>query len=357
MSEQFLFIGTYTHDEGGEGIYTYKFNTETGELTYQCVMKGIKEPSFLCLDPSGEHLYAASEIDDYEGETAGAVYAYKINRDSGELTLLNERSTVGTITCHLSVDSEDKCLVVANYGSGSVIVYPLNMDGSLGEASDFIQFEGSSINTARQEGPHAHSAIISADDKYVFVPDLGCDKIMQYKLDSDNAKLIPNNPPFIKMPPGSGPRHFIIDKSMKYAYVINELAGTIVTFDYHAGSGTLRAKDSVNTLPEGFDGIIGCADLHLTASEKFLYGTNRGHNSLVICKVNDDGTLESLGHEPSGGDEPRNFTISGDDQFLLMANQKEDNILTFKIDHQTGQLEKVQQLNDIGKPVCLIWLH
>jgi 6-phosphogluconolactonase len=233
-------------------------------------------------------------------------------------------------------------------------VLPIEENGRLKPASDVHQHGGSSVNENRQEGPHAHSAVVDPTNRYVFVADLGIDKIMGYQLDFEGNRLAPNEVPFLEIPAGSGPRHLAFHPNGRFAYVINELNSTINALRYDVSVGTFSILQTVSTLPEDFNGENSCADIHLTPSGKFLYGSNRGHDSLAIFAVDSEtGLLSSVSHQSTHGNTPRNFTIDPTGTFLLAANQDSDNIVTFRIDHDTGLLDFVEQNTDVHKPVCL----
>jgi 6-phosphogluconolactonase len=254
----------------------------------------------------------------------------------------------------MSVDATGRFVLVANYGSGSVCVLPIGRDGGLGDAADVVQHQGSSVNPRRQQGPHAHSITLDAANRYAFAADLGIDKVMVYRLDTASGKLIPNDPPWAQVKPGAGPRHFDFHPSGKYAYLINELDSTITAFAYDASRGIIREIQTVPTLPADFRGASTCADVHVSPSGKFLYGSNRGHDSIVIFRIDEaTGRLSYVGHELTQGKTPRNFAIDPTGTFLLAANQNSDTIVTFRIDQQTGKLTPTGHVAEAPMPVCL----
>ena len=348
-----VYIGTYTQGES-EGIYVYRLDTSSGALEYVSVATGIDNPSFLDLHPHKPYLYAINEISELGGESGGAITAFSINEETGELTLLNQQSTIGTGPCHLSVDATGKFVLVANYGGGSVCMLPIQEDGTLGEATDFIQHEGSSVDPARQQGPHAHSIMIDPANQYAFTPDLGLDKILIYKIDLTNGKLVPNDPSSAEVAPGGGPRHFDFHPNRKYAYVINEMGNTVTAFTYDETDGSLAEIQTIPTLPDDFDGTSHTADVHVSPSGKFLYGSNRGHDSIVIFAIDSEtGTLTYVDHESTQGETPRNFAIDPTGTFLFAENQGTDTIVTFRIDSDTGKLTATGHVTDVPMPVCL----
>lgn len=350
-----LFIGCYTRGiGGGEGIYTYRFNAKNGQLIPVTIFKSIKNPSFLTVSHGGQYLYAVIETGDFEKKESGGVAAFKINQQTGELTLLNQKTTGGIDPCHITIDHTNQCLLISHYTSGNVAVFQLNSDGSLSERSQFIQYHGSSIHP-RQNNPHAHSAVISADNRYVFIQDFGVDCIRQYLLDPIHGKITENKPAIVKIKPGAGPRHFVFHPHQPLVYVVNELNNTVVVYDYAIQTGLLTQKQTITTLPTDFHGENITADIHITADGRFLYVSNRGHNSLAIFAINKNtGELNTLGHQVTLGKWPRNFFITPDDQWLLCANQETNNIVSFYRDKISGQLTPAEQQTFLGKPVCII---
>ena len=348
-----VYIGTYTQGES-EGIYVYRMDKSSGALEFASVAKRVDNPSFLDIHPQHRYLYAVNEVGEFGGESSGAVSAFSIDENTGKLTFLNQQPSGGAAPCHLSIDQTGQFVLVANYGGGSVASLPIRDDGMLGEAADFIQHEGSSVNPRRQQEPHAHSIMIDLANRYAFAPDLGIDKILTYRLDLTQGKLIPNDTPWTQVEAGAGPRHFDFHPSRKYAYVINELDSTLIAFTYDETGGTLKEIETVSTLPEDFSGSSHCADLHVHPSGKFVYGSNRGHDSIVIFAIDEEtGKLTYVGHELTQGKTPRNFGIDPTGTFLLAANQSTDNIVTFRIDQQTGALTSTGHVAEVPTPVCL----
>ncbi len=350
IKDWLLYVGTYTNGKS-EGIYVYRMNAATGALTHQSTAKGVSNPAFLAIDPSRRFLYAANESGEFLGKKGGGLTAFSIDQKNGALTKLNEVSVPG-VPCHVSVLPSGKHVVAANYGGGNVVICPVRADGGLGEVGDVAQHTGKGADPKRQEGPHAHCALPDAAGKYVFAPDLGLDKVMIYKVDAAKGKLLPDG--FLATKPGAGPRHFDFHPSGKFAYVINELNSTLTACAYDKAKGVLTELQTVTTLPAGFSGQNYPADIHVHPSGKFVYGTNRGHNSLVAFAI-DGGTgkLTLIGHESTRGKWPRNFGIDPSGRFLLAANQNSDAVATFRIDEQTGKLTAVGDLLEIPAPVCL----
>jgi 6-phosphogluconolactonase len=362
---EFVFVGTYTEsirfgtgnilNGKGEGIYILDFDASTGELKPYGVVKGIVNPSYLCLRKDNKFVYAVNELKQYEGKASGSVSAFELNQKDMSLRLLNKRPTQGTDPCHICLDNAEKHIFVSNFMSGSVCVFPLLEDGSIGEASQFIQHSGSSKDPVRQAGPHAHSLSFDSRNHFAFVPDLGIDKLAVYRYEAATGHLARAVTADYSLPPGSGPRHFTFHPNARYAYLINELASKITAFSYEQETGSLRELQTVPTVREGFRGANTCADIHIAPSGKFLYGSNRGEDSIVIYKINEvDGHLSYIGHSGSGGRTPRNFTIDASGRYLLAANQDSDTIVVFAIDRETGELSRVG-CKDIPTPVCLNW--
>jgi 6-phosphogluconolactonase len=352
-----LYVGTYKQldpsspESATQGIFIYTLDTVTGHLAYHSEVNDIDNPSFLATDSQQRYLYAVDENFDEEDCW---VQAYRIDPESGSLIYLNRQLTHGFFPCYVMVDQTDQVVVVANYGSGSVSLLPIGENGSLHPASDIQQHTGSGIDPERQEGPHAHCAVIDPTNQYLFVADLGIDKVMSYLLDLKGKKLIPNERPYLELPPGSGPRHLTFHPNGRFAYVINELNSTITALAYDDTNGTFTIIHTVSTLPQDFKSESYSAEICVAPSGKFLYGSNRGHDSLAIFAV-DEGTgrLTAISYQTTYGKTPRNFTIDPSGTFLLAANQDSNNIVTFRINHTTGLLDYVGQKTGVSKPVCL----
>lgn len=360
--EQLIFVGTYTHPikfgtgeilyGKGKGIDILKFDPQTGYINYLTTEGSIVNPSYIVFSKSREYLYAVNEVKEYEGKATGTVSAFKINKTTGKLSFINLQKTCGTDPCHVNISKDDTHVFVSNFMSGSVSVFPVLDNGGLGEAVQFIQHEGSSVNIKRQNGPHAHSLIFDKNYEYAFVPDLGIDKLMVYKTNFQKGEpvLIPRNN--IKVFPGAGPRHCEFDAGYKHCYLINELASSISVFDYD-NNGGFELKQTISTLAEPFKGDNICADIHLSPNGKFLYGSNRGHNSIAIYSVDEvSGMLTYITSSSCGGKTPRNFAIDPSGRFLVVANQDSDNIVSFAIDERDASLTEVMRINS-PTPVCI----
>jgi 6-phosphogluconolactonase len=348
-----VYIGTNTNGDS-EGIYVYRLNLSSGALEFESKATGVESPSFLALHPEHRYLYSVNAVQKVDGKPSGGVSAFRIDPSTGELTFLNQQLSGGPGPCHLSVDLTGQYVLVANYAGGSVAMLPIQADGSLGEATDFVQHAGSSVNPDRQQGPHAHSINIDPGNRYAFAPDLGIDKIMIYELDLTHGKLTPNSQPWAQVHAGAGPRHFDFHPNGRWAYAINELDSTMTAFNYDDSKGVLTEIGSIATLPDDFDGTSHCADVHVSPSGKFVYGSNRGHDSIVIFAVDErTGQLTLVGHESTQGEIPRNFAIDPTGSLLLAANQSSSTIVTFRIDSETGELNPTGQVVEVPTPVCL----
>ena len=344
-----LYVGTYTKGTS-KGIYSYKFDTSSGKLTGNSLAAESSNPSFLAVHPNQRFLYAVNENGN------GMVSAFAIE-PGGTLKPINQVSSKGADPCHLSIDKTGKWLFVANYSSGSVAAYPINANGSLGEASATFQHSGKSVNAERQSGPHAHVATVSPDNRFVWVCDLGLDEIRSYRIDPTKG-MTPNNPPFAKVEPGAGPRHVVFRADSKFAYVEDEMGASVTVFSYDAAKGTMQQVQVISTLPAGYTGTKSGAEIALHPSSKFLYTSNRGHDSIAIFKVDTaKGTLTAAGTVPTGGKTPRNFAIDPAGNLLFAANQDSNSITVFKIDQQTGGLTPTGDKYDVGAPVSLVFVN
>jgi 6-phosphogluconolactonase len=346
-----LYVGTYTSGKS-EGIYVYRMDRVSGELKRFNAIKSVN-PSFLAIDRSKRYLYAVNEVPEFGGKPGGGVSAFAIDSATGNLKFLNQQASLGADPCHLTVDRRRKSLLVANYSGGNIAVLPIQRDGSLGPATDLEQHAGSSIRE-QQKGPHAHCIILDASERHALAADLGIDKVMIYRFNQTTGKLTPGKQAWAPLQPGAGPRHLALHPSGKYAYVINELDSTLTAFKYDGVNGTLSSLDTVSTLPSDFRGVSYCADVHVSPSGRFLYGSNRGHDSIVGFVIDQrTGKIEQLEHVSTGGKWPRNFTIDPTGSFLLVANQHTDNVVVFRIDEQTGRLKPTGYVTEIPVPVCL----
>ncbi len=355
-AEMLVYVGTYTSGKSrGEGIYILKLDLASGALTPYKTVTNVVEPSFLAIDKNRKFLFAVNETVEYAKEKTGAVSAFAINQNTGELKFLNKQPSLGGAPCHVSVSDNGKFVLVANYVGGNVAVLPVLKNGELGAALDLKQHAGSGANLERQEAAHAHSIILDGQNKFAFANDLGVDKVMIYQFDQSAGKLIANPAqPFYQTKPGAGPRHFKFHPNGKFAFIINELDATVSSLDYNAKQGTLKEIQTAPTLPADFTNANSCADIHVAPNGKFLYGSNRGHDSIVSYRIDEkSGKLRYVEHTATGGNTPRNFAIDPTGKFLLAANQNSDSIVVFRIDEQTGKLSRTRNGAAVGSPVCL----
>ena len=354
-AKQFLvYIGTYTGPES-KGIYVSRFDADSGKLSPAELAAEAVKPSFVAVHPNRRFLYAVGEVAKFSRKKSGAVSALAIDRSTGQLTLLNQAPSGGPGPCHLVVDQTGENLLVANYSGGSVAVLRIGHDGRLGAQTAFVQHAGSSVHPRRQRGPHAHSINLGPGNQFAFAADLGLDKVLVYRFDAAAGTLAACDPAAVK--PGAGPRHFAFHPSGKFAYVINELDSTVTVFAYDSAAGALSVVQTVPALPQGFDGVSWTAEVQVHPSGKFVYGSNRGHDSIVVYAVDGDkGTLALVEHEPTQGQTPRHFGIDPSGRYLLAANQKSDSIVVFRIDAETGQLTPTGQVIAAPSPVCVKFL-
>jgi 6-phosphogluconolactonase len=343
-----LLIGTYTNTSRDNGIYVYDFNVQSGEFIYKSKVAGGENPSYLTISIDGKHVYAVNEVNN------GGVSAFGFNASSGELKFLNRASSGGESPCYISIDDKNKYVFAGNYSSGSLCAIPLKEDGSLGTDIQYIRQEGSSINKSRQEGPHVHSTVLSPDNKYLLTPNLGTDKVCIYHVDvgKTSQPLVPAEPAFVSVKPGSGPRHITFHPNSKFVYLIQEMEGMITAFDYN--NGKLVEKQTITMLSPSFKGEVSAADIHVSPDGRFLYGSNRGDaNELVIYAIDESGKLNYVNRQVTLGKTPRNFAIDPTGNFLLVANQDSNEIIIFKRDQKTGLLTPTGKKIQVNKPVCL----
>lgn len=345
-----VYVGTYTKDKS-KGIYAYHFDAATGDLKELGLAAAVDNPSFVTIHPNGKNLYAV-------GERTSAVTSFTIDKVSGKLTKLNDVPAGGGGPCHLVVDKTGKTLLVANYGTGSVASFPITADGSLKPAATVEQHKGSSVDKQRQGGPHAHSVNLSNDNRFLVVGDLGLDQVMVYKLNAANSTIIANDPPFAKVAPGSGPRHFNFHPSGKYGYVINEMALTVTAFQWEGKRGALKEIQTISTLPADADRKgASTAEVLVHPSGKWLYGSNRGHNTIALFNINQtDGKLTAVDHTSTQGKIPRNFRIDPTGNYLFAGNQNTDNMVLFRIDQTNGKLTPMGKQVEVGAPVSIRFL-
>lgn len=354
--EQFLLIGTYT-SEKSEGVYVYKFNTETGENSFVSSVK-TSNPSYLAVSPNQKYVYAVNEnADSARFTVTGHVAAFSFDKATGRLNFINRQESGGKHPCYVSIDKNGKWVIVGNYSSGSLAVLPVKSNGSLDSAVQVIQHEGSSVNSERQESAHVHATVLSKNNKTLYVPDLGMDMVMLYNFDSKTGKLKEMRIPSVATEPGAGPRHIDVHPNGKYAYLVEEMTGGISVYKIES-DGHLSLLQNISGLPRDFTGTVGSADIHVSPDGKFLYCSNRGEsNTIGIFSINPgNGQLRWIDHQSTMGKTPRNFNLDPTGNFLLVANQNSDEIVIFKRDKETGLLTDTEKRITVSKPVCLKWI-
>jgi 6-phosphogluconolactonase len=351
-----VYFGTYTQGNS-KGIYRSTLDMKSGRLSKAKLVAETVNPSFLAFHPNGKFLYAVNEVAKFQGEAAGAVSAFAIDAKSGGLTFLNQESSRGAAPCHLVVDATGRNVLVANYTGGSVAVLPVSKNGRISKSSAFVQHKGSSANPQRQSAPHGHSINLDKANKFAFAADLGLDKVIVYLFDSKTGTLSTKGTQSASLPPGSGPRHFAFHPNGRNAYVINEMTRTVTAFSYEVDCGKLTTLHSLSTVPKGWDGGGSTAEVQVHPSGKFVYGSNRGHDSIAAYTVDEKtGKLTSVGQFSTQGKTPRNFGIDPTGTYLLAANQGSDSIVVFRINKQTGALEATGQKIEVPKAVCVKFL-
>jgi 6-phosphogluconolactonase len=347
-----FYVGTYT-EHGSKGIYAYRFDSATGESTSLGLAAESTAPSFLVIASSGRFLYAVNEISQFNGQPTGAVSAFAIQPKTAKLTLLNQVVSRGEGAAHIALDRSGKFALVSNYDRGTIAVFPVLQDGRLAEATAFVQHRGSSVNKERQEGPHAHAAAFSPDNRFVIVADLGLDQLLAYRFDATHGTL-GSYPQIVRAVPGAGPRHLVFDATGGHLYVINEMQSTVVTYAYDGANGTLSELQIVSALPKGFARGSEAAEIEMHSSGKFLFASNRGDDSIAVFAVDPkSGTLTPVEIDSTGGKTPRNFVLDPTGAWLLAANQDSDNIVVFRVDPGSGHLTPSGAVLHLPSPVCV----
>lgn len=351
-----FYVGTYTA-RTSQGIYRSELDTATGKMAPPKLVAKLTNPSYLCIHPSGNYLYAVTETVRGAGGEDARVMAYKIEAN-GDLTLINSQRAEGDIPCYVSTDKEGKLAFVANYGNGSLAMLPINNDGSLKAAVSVVQHEGSSVNQQRQMGPHAHSILFDRSEKWLCSADLGIDKVLTYRVDRDKNKLVPAPVPFLQQPAGAGPRHLDFSPDGKWAIINNELTSSVTLAAWDSEKGSFTSKDLQSTLPADYkEPGNSTAEALFSPDGSFAYVSNRGHNSIAIFKVDrTQGKLIPLGHESTRGKVPRNFRFDPTGKYLLAENQDSDSIHSFEFDAKTGKLKPTGESIEVGMPVCIKFL-
>ena len=338
-----LLVGTFAEGDD-QGIYQLDFNTETGELTNSRHVAKENKPGYLYLSKDGERVYSSN------GTKPGSVSAFQWNQDKTALTRVANLPSIGDGACYVGVNSDENLLAAANYSSGGIVLYPIDKKGVMLDEPQEIQHTGSGPHP-NQNSAHAHCVQFSQNGKFLYAVDLGIDQILTYPINSE--RKLGKAEVGLQMDPGDGPRHLIFHPTDNKVFIINELSSTVVSATVDEETGVFTKIDKKSTLPEDYQGPNACADIHISNNGKFLYASNRGHNSIAIYSISDSGDLKPLAIEPVQGDWPRNFTLSPDGKFLLVANQKSDNITVFKVDDKTGLLEFTGNEISISQPVCL----
>lgn len=346
----FAFAGTYTTKTQSKGIYAYRYDATSGKLTELGVAAETPDPSFVAIHPSGKFLYAVNEAG-----KASMVTAFALDAKTGKLTQLNQVPALGEDPCYLSFDATGKYVMIANYTSGNIAVFPILADGKLGEKTALVQDGGAlGPNKERQEAPHAHWVETSPDNRFALVADLGLDEVLIFQFDAAKGALGPHIPASANLKPGSGPRHAAFSPNGKFFFVVSELTSTATTFSYDAKKGALKEVGSVSTLPPGFSGRNDVAEVAVHPSGKFLYVSNRGNESIAIFSIDSKkGALQPIGGMPTGGKEPRHFTFDPSGSFLIVENQFSDSLVVFHVDASSGQLTPTGDSLSVPSPVCL----
>lgn len=353
-AKEILYVGTYSL-RGSEGIYVFEFDRKAGTVKPLQSVSNTKSPSFLAIHPSKKYLYSVNEAAKTGPSKAGAVSAYAIDGATGKLTFLNGESSLGEGPCHISIDQTGKTAFVSNYGGGNLAVLPIKPNGMLGAATDSVKYTGKGANAKRQDKAHVHSTIVSPDNRFIYVADLGLDKLNIFEADVKNSTVKPAQMPYVSVKPGYGPRHFTFHPNGKFAYLVEELTSSVAVFSRDAKTGALTLlSDGVKTLPESFSGENTSADIHIDPSGRFLYQSNRGRNALAMFAIDSNGKLTSLGDEPTMGKTPRNFMIDPKGDFVFVVNQDSDNMTLFRRDQKTGKLTYTGQSIQVPAPVCVI---
>jgi len=342
------FIGSYA-EPSGPGLYACKYDIEQGTFTVIDQVDGLKDPTFLTIDEERRILYAIGTVVDAEGKKTAESYSYRILED-GRLELLNKQPTVAP-TCHITLDQTKRNLIVSSYHGGMIGLLPVESDGKIGELREVHQHEGSSVHP-NQQSPHPHSVFFDRNNRFAICSDLGIDQIVIYELDAENGSLKEHDR--VKTAAGAGPRHFAFHPALPYGYVINELNSTVTAYAYDEAAGKLTEIQTISTLPGDYNGDNACADIHISNDGKFLYGSNRGHDSIVVYQIDQTtGQLTVVEHVSTRGGHPRNFALSPDNRYLVVANRDDNHIVTFARDAESGKLQATGSELSVSKPVCI----
>ncbi len=352
-----VFIGTYTDDSSSQGIYSLRFDPADGTLSAPVLAATARNPTFLALHPDKHHLYAGGELSPPAAPKTGGVGAYAIDPATGKLTLIDQQPTGDGATTHLVVDATGRMVIAVSYGGAYVCALPVKDGGGLGERSAFLKPTGPlGPNKDRQDQPHAHSVTLSPDNRFAFVCDLGLDRVFSFRLNPEHATLTPNDPPFAVVPPGAGPRHSKFSADARFFYVVDEMGGSVCVFAYDAARGALTLKQTIPTLPADFHELNTSAEIRIHPNGRFVYASNRGHDSIaVFARDPQAGLLSLVEIVPCGGKHPRNFALSPDGRWLLCANRDTNDVVIFRVDPESGRLTLTKNSATIGKPVCVLF--
>ena len=351
-ADMYVYFGTHVSG-AGKGFSLSHFDTDTGVLTKPQYLLDAEAPAFFVIHPDGKHLYTCNSINTFEGKPEGSISAYSIDSKTGKLTLLNRKPAGGADPSYITLDKTSRYALVANYQGGNIAVLAIKPDVSLGERTAFAQHTGSSVNPQRQTRPFAHSIIVDPSNRFALVADLGVDKLFVYRFNEKDGSLAPNDPPFAAVKPGSGPRHVKFHPNGKWVYLINEIGSTVTGFNWNAMKGSLTEFQTVSTLPEGFTGTNTCAELEIHPNGKFLYGSNRGHDSIVVFAVDQaTGKLRLVERVSSQGKWPRNFTFDPTGKWILCTNHNSNNAVVFRVNETTGKLTQTGQPVEVLYPFC-----
>lgn len=352
-----VFIGTFK-GESSKGIYAWRFDSGSGEMEALGLVAAASRPFFLAVHPNRRFLYAVSRPSPVDRQHIGVVLSFAINSQTGQLTALNSLPSRGIDPAYLSVDQNGENLLVANFGSnsgqGNVAIFPIRRDGSLAEASDFVEYNGSGVHPQRQQGPHSHAINVSPDNRFVLVTDLGLDKLFAYRFEARRGKLTANSPAFAALHPGAGPRHLVFHPGGRFVYVVSEIQSTITTFAYDSRDGSLKELQNITTLPKEFTGVSSAAEVQVHPNGKFLYASNRGADTVAAFSIDpNSGSLTLIGLWPAEGKTPGNFAIDPSGSWLIVANQNSDSIVLFRLDQKTGRLQPTGKSFAVGTPSCV----
>lgn len=359
--ESFVYVGTDTRSNVSKGVYGFRFNTSTGTLTSLGLMAETPSPRFMAVHPNGRFLYTANEreaSDAAGNEVMGnKVSSFSIDPQSGRLTLLKRTPSAGNGPAHVVVDPTGKALIVSNYRGGNVAVLPIQADGTLGDATSVDQHSGHGANPARQEGPHAHGSAISPDNRHVLVGEHGIDQVMIYRFDAAKGTLVAAKPPSFTAPPGHAPRHVVFHPNGKTAYVVNELSSTLTVFAFSSADATLRQLQDVRTTPAEFSGDNSLAEVLVDKEGKFVYASNRGHDSVAVFAIDPSkDTVSLVEHVPAGGKTPWSIALDPTGSFLFAGNRASSNLAVFRVDSKTGRLTSTGQVLDVPEPTSIVFV-